>query len=168
MENIKNKIDKLKQLIMERNLDIEIIIRDSMLEYDSFLEKISGYVKRGLENKVRNGDFPSKAPVGYINNKLTKKIEIDTEKVNLVKNIFNDILNNVSLYKIIKNDKYARLNLNKRKLISMLTNKFYTGNFTYNKIEYKGNHDPIITKDQYKIIRRKLLKQNKKYDKRKK
>lgn len=42
-----------------------------------FVDNLSENVKRGLRIKVRRGEMPGIAPIGYINNKNTKRIVLD-------------------------------------------------------------------------------------------
>ena len=42
-----------------------------------FVDNLSENVKRGLRTKVRRGEMPGIAPIGYINNKNTKRIVLD-------------------------------------------------------------------------------------------
>lgn len=53
-----------------------------------YVDNLSENVKRGLRQKIRNGVWPSQAPYGYLNNKITKGIELDQEKSKVVKNAF--------------------------------------------------------------------------------
>jgi site-specific DNA recombinase len=46
-----------------------------------YVDSLSENTKRGLRQKVRNGDYPSQAPVGYINDSRTKSIVVDKKKV---------------------------------------------------------------------------------------
>ena len=41
------------------------------------LDNLSENVKRGLRTKVKRGEMPGVAPIGYINNKNTKRIVLD-------------------------------------------------------------------------------------------
>ena len=45
-----------------------------------YVDSLSENTKRGLRQKVRNGDYPTLAPVGYINDSRTKTVVVDKKK----------------------------------------------------------------------------------------
>ena len=45
-----------------------------------YVDSLSENTKRGLRQKIRNGIWPSWAPVGYLNNPKTKMIDVDPKK----------------------------------------------------------------------------------------
>jgi len=51
-----------------------------------FVDNLRENVKRGLRQKIRNGVWPSTAPVGYLNNLKTRGIDIDAEKAPKIQN----------------------------------------------------------------------------------
>lgn len=53
-----------------------------------YIDNLSENTKRGLRAKVRNGDFPSQAPFGYLNDSRSKTIVLDKRYAPLVKEIF--------------------------------------------------------------------------------
>src|SRR5688572_12884335 len=53
-----------------------------------YVDNLSENVKRGNRQKLRNGVWPNKAPLGYKNIVETKTIEIDPEKAKIVKKAF--------------------------------------------------------------------------------
>lgn len=50
-----------------------------------YVDSLSENTNRGLRQKVRNGIFPSQAPLGYINDSRTKTIVVEKKKANLVR-----------------------------------------------------------------------------------
>src|SRR3989339_1061874 len=53
-----------------------------------YVDNLSENVKRGMRHKVRIGVWPSKAPVGYINDSRTKDIQLDSERARIIKKAF--------------------------------------------------------------------------------
>lgn len=53
-----------------------------------FVDNLRENVKRGLRQKIRNGVWPSWAPIGYINNPKTRGIDVDTEKAPKMRKMF--------------------------------------------------------------------------------
>ena len=53
-----------------------------------YVDALRENVTRGMRQKVRNGVWPSKAPLGYLNNPKTRGIDADKEKAPKVKKVF--------------------------------------------------------------------------------
>ena len=53
-----------------------------------YIDSLSENVKRGMRQKVRNGIYPSLAPLGYLNDLRTKNILVDRKKVEIVRKAF--------------------------------------------------------------------------------
>src|ERR1035437_3160781 len=53
-----------------------------------YVDSLSENTKRGLRQKVRNGDYPSQAPVGYINDSRYKSIVVDKKKSKIIRLAF--------------------------------------------------------------------------------
>ena len=53
-----------------------------------YVDALGENVTRGMRQKVRNGVWPSKAPLGYLNNPKTRGIDVNTEKAPKVKKLF--------------------------------------------------------------------------------
>src|SRR4030065_526592 len=53
-----------------------------------YVDSLSENTKRGLRQKVRNGDYPSQAPVGYINDSRNKSIVVDRKKSKVIRLAF--------------------------------------------------------------------------------
>src|SRR3989339_2127825 len=118
-----------------------------------YVDNLSENIKRGQRNKVKEGIWPQKAPLGYLNDKEKKIICIDKEKAPFIKKAFetyasgNHTLEN--LRKVING-----LGLKSRAggLLSVsnyqyfLQNPIYCGVIRYNNELYSGKHEPIISK----------------------
>jgi DNA invertase Pin-like site-specific DNA recombinase len=53
-----------------------------------YVDSLSENTKRGLRQKVRNGDYPGLAPIGYINDVRTKSVVVDKRRAPLVVEVF--------------------------------------------------------------------------------
>src|SRR3990167_7024042 len=53
-----------------------------------YVDNLSENIKRGHRQKLRKGIWPGVAPLGYLNNSRTKRIELDIEKAGLVRKCF--------------------------------------------------------------------------------
>ena len=118
-----------------------------------FVDNLSENTKRGLRQKLRRGEWPGWAPLGYLNDLRTHTIVKDPERFRLVKKIFElYATGNYSLKDI--RDKMTSLGLFSRKgkkisvsiIQNILQNPFYYGVFRYNGELYQGKHEPMIAK----------------------
>jgi len=112
--------------------------------------------------KVRNGGFPSLAPLGYLNKHVTesygkvieKIIAPDPERASLIKKAsemyasgdyslatLRDWLNGKGL----KTRKFKK-KITKHGLEVLLHNSFYYGLMKWNGVSYRGKHEPLISK----------------------
>jgi len=53
-----------------------------------YVDNLSENVKRGLRQKLRRGEWPGQAPIGYVNNLRNHTIEIDREKMPIIRKLF--------------------------------------------------------------------------------
>ena len=118
-----------------------------------YVDSLSENTKRGLRQKVRRGEFPSLAPVGYINDPRTKTVVIDKKVGPIIRRVFefyaegNQTLKNVGEYLehnhlLTKGGK--RIHISRATFI--LSNPFYYGNFRYSGEVFEGKHEPIVSK----------------------
>ncbi|MCL6473043.1 MAG: recombinase family protein [Firmicutes bacterium] len=127
-------------------------------------------VKKGIDQKVKLGGWPTKAPLGYKNVKL--KIEgreiaavaPDERKAPLIQLAFElyatgeyslpellDILTDKGL-RGCDTKSYSGKTISKSHLASLLQNKFYIGIVTWKGLEVEGRHEPLIDKELFEIV----------------
>lgn len=120
---------------------------------------LSGEVKKGMREKVRQGGWPNQAPFGYRNVRGkdgTATIAVTTEQAEVVREAF-------SLYatgeysitelheKITANGvagKYGKP-IARAHLARVLHNQFYTGRFIWQEQEYQGNYEPLVSQETF-------------------
>ncbi|MDZ7586440.1 MAG: recombinase family protein [Patescibacteria group bacterium] len=119
-----------------------------------YVDSLSENTKRGLRQKIRQGGYPSLAPIGYLNDRFNKTILIDKKKAPIVLEAFNlYATGNYSMKAIsqffasnnilsVRSHKLIKVDIIKR----IFTNPFYYGYFRYNNEIYQGKHKPLITK----------------------
>ncbi len=134
--------------------------------------------KRGLESKANKGWFPSTAPIGYLNNKYKDKGEKDIvkdhERFNLVRKLWDLMLTGKytvpQILKIanedfglrsVKRKRIGGTKFSKTGLYKVFTNVFYTGLFDWKGKRYQGNHEPMITLEDYDKVQFLLGKKGK-------
>jgi len=118
-----------------------------------YIDNLSENTKRGLRQKLRRGEWPEYAPLGYLNDLRTHTIVKDPKRFKFVRKLFElYATGNYSLkdlQKIITT--WGLLSRNGKRLSisviqNILQNPFYYGIFKYNGELYQGNHKPIISK----------------------
>lgn len=149
----------------EGKMMLQIVMSQS--KYTS--DKLSTDVKRGLHNKAQAGWRPTKAPLGYLNDKQglkgEKKVYRDPERFNLVRQAWHLMLTgNYSApqaLRIVTDELHLRLPPTKRRaernlylsgFCKMLSNPFYYGYFEYPKGSgtwIQGSHEAMITEEEF-------------------
>jgi len=118
-----------------------------------FVDNLSENTKRGLRQKLRRGEMPGYAPLGYLNDLRTHTMIKDPERFRLVKKIFElystgnyslkdlrDKIFDIGL--LTRNEKMLSVSM----VQSILKNPFYYGMFRYNGELWQGKHEPMIAK----------------------
>ena len=118
-----------------------------------YVDALRENVTRGMRQKVRNGVWPSKAPLSYSNNPKTRGIDIDTEKAPKIKKIFElYATGNYNLRELAEWCKRKNLKSNLERDISIsqihkvLQNIFYIGLMKYKNEVHEATHEPLISK----------------------
>ena len=128
---------------------LQIAFGQSKYYVDSLRENVT----RGMRQKVRNGVWPSKAPLGYLNNAKTRGIDVDTDKSSKIKKLFKlYATGNYNLRELAEWCKRVNLKSNLGNDISigkvheLLQNIFYIGLMKYKSEIYEATHEPLISK----------------------
>ena len=119
-----------------------------------YVDNLSENVHRGLRQKLRNGTWPGRAPLGYINDLETKTILPDKDRVAFVRKTFElyasgnyplaevrRIMNGVGL---IGGRQRGALSISNYQYV--LQNPIYYGLMRFKGELYEGKHKPLITK----------------------
>ncbi len=118
-----------------------------------YVDALRENVTRGMRQKVRNGVWPSKAPLGYLNNAKTRGIDVDQGKATKVKKIFElYATGNYNLRELAEWCKRVNFKSNLGNEISigkvheLLQNVFYIGLMKYKNEIHEATHEPLISK----------------------
>jgi len=130
-----------------------------------YMNSLSENTKRGLCQKVRRGEYPGPAPIGYINDVRTKTIVVDKKKAKIIKAAFElyaqedktleDISNFLAHHGILSR---GEKRIHKDRIKFILSNPFYYGHFRYAGEIHEGKHEPIIAKKLFDKVQE-VLKQ---------
>ena len=133
---------------------------------NQFILDLSSNTKRGLREKVRRGEFPGLAPIGYLHITVgqTKSILVDKQTAPVIKAAFelyaqgNSRLEDIAKFLfdrgiITRKTKHkgvrGSLPVSKMRISFMLDNPFYCGLFRYAGELHQGKHQAIITKQLF-------------------
>ena len=138
---------------------------------NQYIRDLSVNVTRGLRHKARLGIYPSIAPLGYLNDPLTKTIVVDRKKSKIVLAAFELYAQNGSRLQDIANfffqygiktgatrgwSKGGGKPLKRDQISFLLSNPFYFGHFKYSGEMYEGKHTPIVSKELFDKVQKVL------------
>ncbi len=145
------------------------------LNASQYSRNLSIRVKEGIQTKLLNGDYPSNCPIGYVNKNL--KVYLDPTRSKYIKRIFD--LYETGSYSVkdvstLLYEEGLRSRKKNRKVFpsvihKILKDSFYLGDMKWDGKIYKGNHKPLISREQFNNVQDRLLgktnhkKNNKKF-----
>ncbi len=113
-------------------------------------------IKRGIKNKIKNWWVCQKAPLGYINNRIEKIVEIDYVKCEWVKLIFELRIQKMAYWKIGQVLFERGMGRNKdmpfpaNTIETIVKNKFYIWMVNFSGVTYKWNYETFISEKTFK------------------
>ena len=129
---------------------------------NQFLLDLSKNVKRGMQGKRDRGQFPHKAPAGYLNDKAEKTIVRDPVCFSIIRQCWNLMLTgNYSVPQIVKiaNEEWHYISpkskhmggkpLSYSVLYKVFSSLFYVGIIEKDGVYYHGTHEPMATREEY-------------------
>lgn len=173
-----------------KDLKVEIITpghtysqinEDGLLMYlefgmaQKFIDDLGKSSQRGMRTKAEMGWYPAPAPLGYKNTPDRKKgfkiIEADEEKFPLVRRMFDEVLSGKQASQVYQeaSGKWLLTSNNKTILSKsafyyLLNKPFYYGEYEWpngSGIWHKGQHKPMITREEFDMVQRALGKMGK-------
>lgn len=126
----------------------------------NYIDNLREEVKKGMLEKAEQGGYPGRVPVGYVNNTETHSVEIDPEKTNFVRQLFEWYASgNHSLVQIREKCieagfryRNSEKRISKSSIERILKNPFYMGKFTWDKKVYQGKHPPIVSRELFEAV----------------
>jgi site-specific DNA recombinase len=152
-----------------QTMDREYLPDDNVLLFsiesgqaNQFIIDLKKNSMRGMVGKADRGWLPSRAPLGYLNDKLEHTIIEDQERFHLVRKMWDmmltgnytppqirEIANSEWGYRTPKTKRDGGVEIANSVIYKMFTNLFYTGMFMWNGNSYNGNHKAMITLEEY-------------------
>ena len=142
-----------------------------------YVDSLAENTKRGLRQKVRRGEYPCLAPIGYINDVRTKTVVVDKKRASLIRKAFEMYAQGKSRYDDIARflfengiatgatrgwTKGGGKQLKKDQIAFLLSNPFYIGRFRYSGEMYDGTHTPIVSKELFDQVQKVLRERSNK------
>jgi site-specific DNA recombinase len=121
-----------------------------------YVDNLSENIKRGQERKVKDGIFPQWAPLGYLNDTLTRTITIDPHRGPLIRKAFELYATGTHTLRDVR-EKINALGLIGKKGMELsvsnyqylLRNPVYFGLIRYSGELYEGKHEPLVGKQLF-------------------
>jgi DNA invertase Pin-like site-specific DNA recombinase len=138
-------------------------IKVSVAQY--YIDNLSEEVKKGQKEKIEEGWLPTRPPVGYktIGEKGHKIHVVDEEKSPLVIKMFEYYDSGSCSLRLLTKKMYKEGLRNDHgniivmsRIHQLLQNPFYIGKIRWNGIITQGEHEPIIDKDVFERVQRRL------------
>jgi len=130
-----------------------------------YSDNLTQNVKRGIRQKLRRGEWLTKAPFGYINNQRTRNIEPHPTKAKIVERAFQEYAKKthglVSLSQFLADLGIVTRNntpLSKCAIKHMLSNRAYLGFVRHHGEYFDGTFEPIISPKLFEAVQKALKK----------
>ncbi len=120
----------------------------------NYIDNLKEEVEKGMREKAEQGIYPSRPPLGYMNNVSERTIEVDSKNAAIVKRMFElygtgeHSLSDVR--KVILRE-FGKP-LQKGYLHKLLRNPFYNGIFEWRGTLYRGTQDRIISSAMFEQV----------------
>lgn len=148
-----NKYDVMLDLLYEQydinTVNGEMMYGMNLLFAQRERKEIGNRTKRGLEEAVRQGKYPTQVPLGYIRDE-EGFLTIDPVSSLVIKDIFELYANGMSMNAIAekfeKEKRFNKKNTRWRedKILKIISNPIYKGEIHWRRTTSKGKQNPII------------------------
>ncbi len=132
-----------------------------------YVDSLSENIKRGNRSKAERGWRPSRPPIGYLHDPMTKTICPDPHRFDLVRQMFRLMLSGAhtprSVHRIAKKEWGLRTVVRKTQggalvhlssVNAILRNPFYAGVFKWDGHLVAGRHEPMLTLHEFERVQR--------------
>lgn len=155
-----------------------MMLQMALCQSQYMVSKLSKDVKRGIDDKLKKGWYPHRAPLGYVNDKHKDKgdktISPDPQRFPLIRQAWDMLLTgaySVPRLQQIMNEEWGMRTpvtrsgrggepLAKSTLYRLFSNIFYAGQFVHDGTLYQGAHAPMVTLDEFDRAQRLIGRDN--------
>ncbi|HWA87349.1 MAG TPA: recombinase family protein [Opitutus sp.] len=118
-----------------------------------YVDSMSENTKRGFREKIRIGEYPGIAPLGYLNDRRIKRIIPDPDRAPVIRQVFeryaagSETLDTLRVFLATNGvtTKTGKL-LTRDRITKMLKNPIYYGHFMWAGDVHAGKHEAIVSK----------------------
>ncbi len=123
----------------------------------NYVDNLSEGVRKGMREKAEQGHWPSVAPIGYVNDLKTHRIEVDPVRGPLITRLFDRYASGgLSLRALaveaatfgLSHPRSGR-RMMKGEIHRILQNPIYCGEFVWAGHHYQGAHQSLITRETF-------------------
>ncbi len=126
----------------------------------NYVDNLSEEVKKGLLEKAEQGHWPSRAPVGYVDNLATHRIEVDRTRGPMIAKLFEWYASGQYSLKPLTAKAHAAglthprsgRRMMKAEIHRILQNPIYTGDFRWHGRLFHGSHEPLVARDTFAAV----------------
>jgi site-specific DNA recombinase len=119
-----------------------------------YVDNLSEEVKKGLREKAEQGHWPSVAPVGYVNNRETRRIDVDPSRGPMIATLFERYGSGDYSLKALAQQAHAfglthprsGRRMMKGEIHRILQNPIYAGEFRWHGTLHQGSHAPLVSR----------------------
>ncbi len=125
----------------------------------NYSDNLSEEVKKGMREKAEQGEYPAKAPVGYLNDKAARVVVQDPKYSPMVVRAFllyaagdHSLMQVQSTLKAEGWRTPSGRVFSKSMIEMVLKNPIYFGEFEWNGARYLGTHQPLISREVFDTV----------------
>ena len=120
-----------------------------------YIDNLGEEASRGLREKAEQGHWPSVAPLGYVNDRHTRRIEVDPVRARLITQVFEWYASGeMSLRAVTAKARglpdwtipRSGRPLTTSEIHRLLRNPVYVGEFLWKGKRYRGAHEPVVSR----------------------
>lgn len=154
---------KFSTYTFENNSQGKFMLQIMFGQSKYYSDALSENVKRGNRTKRENGWHPGKAPIGYLNDPITRTIVADPERFGLVRQMFELAMAGVPPKRIallaredweltsVRGGRAGRP-LALPTIYKVLRNRFYLGELTFDGRRLPGRHRAMVTSAEFERV----------------
>lgn len=140
------------------------LLRDVQLSVAKYyLGNLREEVKKGMDEKVAQGGWPHRAPLGYLNDKNTRSVVPDPDKASLVRLAFSRYASGLLSVKDLASElasaglvSASGGRIYASALHKVLSNPFYCGRIRHKGVVTPGAHEPLISPALFESVQEQL------------
>lgn len=151
---------KFSTYTFENNSQGKFMLQIMFGQSKYYSDALSENVKRGNRTKRENGWHPGKAPIGYLNDPITRTIVEDPERFPLVRQMFELAMAGVPPKRIalLARDDWGLTSVRGGRagrplalptIYKVLRNRFYLGELTFDGRRLPGRHRAMVTPSEF-------------------